>query len=121
MKRNEVRIGNIIECTWYDMDKVYTEIIPININDLIDIEDEDYKPVPLTEEWLLKCEQIEKIADGLFVFKLPFNYEIRIVEGKKGYTFWVQNTLLSANIDYLHHLQNFYFTIKNEELTFNLK
>lgn len=52
MKRNEVRIGNIVENTWYDMDKVYTEIISIKINDLIDIEDEEYKPIPLTEDWM---------------------------------------------------------------------
>jgi len=77
---------------------------------------EDIEPIPITEDVLVKLEKIEKKADGLFILKLPFNYEIRIIEGKKGYTFWVQNTMISASIDHIHQLQNLYFTLTNEEL-----
>jgi len=79
-------------------------------------DNEEIEPIPLTEYILLELEKIEKKADGLFVLKLHFDYEIRIIEGKKGYTFWVQNTMISASIDYLHQLQNLYFVLTNQEL-----
>jgi len=100
-------------------DKKYSDKYIIELFDgsgLIDCTLNEIEPIPLTEYILLELEKIEKKADGLFILKLHFNYEIRIIEGKKGYTFWVQNTMISASIDHLHQLQNLYFTLTNEEL-----
>jgi hypothetical protein len=100
-------------------DKKYSDKYIIELFDghgLINCTLDEIEPIPLTKDILLKLEKIEKKADGLFVLKLHFDYEIRIIEGKKGYTFWVQNSLISANIDYLHQLQNLYFALTNQEL-----
>jgi hypothetical protein len=100
-------------------DEKYSEKYVIELFDgagLINCTLEEIEPIPITEDVLLCLEKIEKKADGLFFLKLPFNYEIKIIEGKKGYAFWVQNTLISASIDHLHQLQNLYFTLTNQEL-----
>jgi hypothetical protein len=105
-------------------DKKYSDKYIIELFDgagLIDCALDELEPVPITEYILLKLEKIEKKADGLFILKLHFDYEIRIIEGKKGYTFWVQNSMISANIDYLHQLQNLYFALTNQELKKNEK
>jgi len=100
-------------------DKKYSDKYIIELFDgagLIDCTLDEIEPIPLTEYILLELEKIEKKADGLFILKLNFDYEIRIIEGKKGYTFWVQNTMISSSIDHIHQLQNLYFTLTNEEL-----
>lgn len=78
------------------------------------------KEIQLSDEILSNCNKIEKIADGLFEMSILFDYKIRIIEGKKGYTSWVQNTLLSASIDYLNQLQEFYKLLTGDELIFEL-
>lgn len=100
-------------------DKKYSDKYIVELFDgagLINCTLDEIEPIPITEEVLLCFEKIEKRAEGLFVLKLFFDYEIRIIEGKKGYTFWVQNTMISASIDHLHQLQNLYFALTNQEL-----
>lgn len=140
MKRNEVREGNIVENIWYDVfsGKFCSEIISININDLIDIEDEnDYKPVPLTEEWMkifsIKENHLYRKGSGCYSINFETNrtYEgcqLRIeFRANKVKVIFAQFENLRETFEfhydceYVHELQNIYYTLKKEELTFNLK
>lgn len=101
MKTNELRIGNFTQSAGGIVFKVTSEDLQfIEAGSLA-------KPIPLTEEWLLKCS---------FKFK------------KLGYNnLSVSNHLLSGNfffmiggyakqIYYVHELQNLYFALTGKEL-----
>ncbi len=116
MKSNELRIGNwlgynnlpVFQMTSYELDNFYeTENLEY------DDRDKYYKPIPLTEEWLLK-----------FGFKLNFNLihekkDIRIerIDGFFYYT-WHYNRRCYGQIKlkHVHQLQNLYFALTGEEL-----
>lgn len=77
------------------------------------------KPIPLTEEWLLKAgfEIIGKLdmpnsPSDWFYSKNDFPFSITYVNKK----------LQFSNIDlkHVHQLQNLYFALTGEELNFNL-
>lgn len=58
MKAQELRIGNYIQhfyhgkCTHDKND--WIEVNPLDILSILEDEIEDYRPIPITEEWLLK-------------------------------------------------------------------
>lgn len=81
----------------------------------------NFKPIPLTEEWLLKFGfelLVRKSSDGykntIFSMKNP---SWTLMELDKGYgvKFWQGNSLL-----YVHQLQNLYHCLCGEELTIKL-
>ncbi len=110
MKANELRIGNFV---WEEYGGLY-EILMMSPNyvDLVkpfmlvsgryDIE--TIKPIPLTEEWLLKF--------GLMSIKTELG-------------FWNNGDAIyfsygfekSIELKYVHQLQNLYFALTGEELT----
>lgn len=125
MTANELRIGNLV-----DLGNRIAKVIEIGhlacvVVDLEESQDtlEDYertKPIPLTEEWLLKfgfeinrqskeenniwrCYseegffEIEQIGDGFFLD---------------------DNACYGTELNYVHQLQNLYFALIGEELTF---
>ena len=140
MKANELRIGNLV-----DLGNRIAKVIEINhlgcvVVDLEETQDtiEDYertKPIPLTEEWLVKFGFVEikrhthdfeevfyskSIINGqpnhneTLVISLPLNHcEIGEYNIEESY-------LMNINIDYVHQLQNLYFALTGEELEFNL-
>ena len=112
MKASELRIGN------YIFDRY--EIIKIDKYHFALAESfytEDFTPIPLTEEWLLK-----------FGFnKVGSNYENRLIilhtNNKTGtFDFLLNephsNKLIVRVIESVHQLQNLYFALTNEELTY---
>jgi hypothetical protein len=73
-----------------------------------------YKPVSLTEEWLLKFG-FERMADNLYE-KNPLSISFpSTVEITCAHT-W-QTALVGYDISYVHQLQNLYFALTGEELT----
>jgi hypothetical protein len=109
MKQNELRIGNYV----YFEDELLKFDFEMGWNF-------DYiKPIPLTEEWLLKFgfEYVEsynnyKIKTGDYWNSLKF------YEGE-----WCYNNddsdagcYFLTTIKYVHQLQNLYFALTNEEL-----
>ncbi len=119
MKATELRIGNWVEEAhsgeFGQVDMVVLSIIERMSN-------HSYRPIPLTEEWLLKFgfEQMKLYTgDNCFV-KEKFcvlcdgelkNYDLRL-------TFDSDQTI-RVELDYVHQLQNLYFAIIGEELTQN--
>ena len=119
MKANEIRISNLIQ--WEDESE---EII--SIKSIIHDSDDDYlvkfaggsaqlaefKPIPLTEEWLLKFG-FEKLTKR-------FRKEVN----GYWYTVWdsgqfdVDNKAISFNCKYVHQLQNLYFDLTGEDIKY---
>jgi hypothetical protein len=65
------------------------------------------KPIPLTEEWLLKFG-FEKYDDMILYWELD---DVTIWEEKGKYQFFSDK-----NIKYVHQLQNLYFALTEKEL-----
>jgi len=123
MKASELRIGNLV-----DLGNRIAKVIEINhlacvVVDLEETQDtiEDYertKPIPLTEEWLLKFgftdedDYLElQIHESLSIIYV--GYLALIIDGV---IIQVNNT----NSDKVHQLQNLYFALTGEELILNI-
>lgn len=116
LKARELRIGNIISRKgWLPTDNKFYETI-VSHNDITAcfISPETFKPIPLTEDIILKCgfsnaKQInkryfkhDKISGGIYLGANYANYKY---------------TNIIIDIVSLHQLQNLYFVLTNEELT----
>ena len=107
MKANELRIGNFVLTSNDFIVKSYS---PEGLYNLLkDIE--KIKPIPLTEEWLLKFGFEKKLRyAGITVFYIK-SFELKYSHGSD--IFIYDKTL----IKYVHSLQNLYFALTGEELT----
>ena len=133
---NELRIGNLVEyriTDKLDERKEWWEVSEIDADDIhwlskVDTKDEDFRAIPLTEEWLLKFRFKEivftqdrnrewfkmfEIEETDELFSLCFYPEKNIcyLNFDVGYG----NNVL--NIEHVHQLQNLYFALTGSELT----
>lgn len=116
MKVNEMRIGN-----WYDENGATKQVNPNTIEAVWVAERIWCKPIPLTEEWLLKfgfeidgfwAHKTKKISpkkllgymNGGNIFICQIGEHIRFQE------------VFLCNCQYVHQLQNLYFALTSEEL-----
>ncbi len=125
MKAEEFRLGNIIKITTLDMVCVVIGIKPDAIRVNAEIlrghytadKEAVFSGVPLSEEWLVKFGFIferrgEDVADQIW--------------RKKGFEFWQHSEgfchdfLTGGDINYVHTLQNIYYYLIGEELTYAL-
>lgn len=135
MKVNEFRVGNFIywdipekKGTVHKISRITTDNLnttPISLGKSIN----DYKPIPLTELWLVKLgfEKIafldfkhknlkrENIVDGGCILKFANDYsrtnegDITTIESR-GYN------IIGYDIKFVHQLQNIVFFLSGEEL-----
>jgi hypothetical protein len=105
MKAQELRIGNL-----YDNNGNYFVVTPSTIESVFESERVWCKPIPLTEEWLLKFGFEKNITTDLYP---TFSYDILNVNDGIVY---VLNYGFVNHIKYVHQLQNLYFTLTREEL-----
>lgn len=116
MKAEELRIGNLV------LDG--EEVINIDIVSLRYMVDnkgiEIFKPIPLTEEWLLKLgfnvptkHHVLCYDLGLLSIEIPNKY---YPKGRAYFNSWV---FLNEMPKYVHQLQNIYFALAGEELEYN--
>lgn len=124
MKESELRIGNLV----YDEQLEIVENVTINIIQKISLKIEHYKPIPITEEWLLEfgfnkrngeryCDMHEEFEECTYyhfnLLELHYNPEL---------DYYTDNSFsVELKLDYVHQLQNLYFALTYEELTFELK
>ncbi len=111
MEAKELRIGNLL-LTDYDY-LVEVEFIHKNHFDCRELTtgsfvvNGKYKPIPLTEEWLVK-----------FGYRWTNGYGYRFLKGwiklKEGV--W-KSYDLEAEVKYVHELQNLYYALTKKELT----
>lgn len=80
---------------------------------------EEFRPIPLTEEWLLKFGFENKLNEytNLWVKKnnwFHFEYD---QDEKKWFCIMTSGGRTITDIEYVHKLQNLYFSLTGEELT----
>lgn len=120
MKTTEFRIGNFIHWDIPEKVGVTHEIvvikehrintIPISLGESMD----DYLPITLTKEWLLKFGFTE--SNQLFVYKGD-NFQVFIYPNiSDDYFHFSANQWLIVNIWYVHQLQNLIYTLFGVEL-----
>lgn len=116
MKASELRIGN-----WFKEDileQTYAQITAEQILDFYeDPLDDFYKPIPLTEEWLLKFGFISMYSN--YTIKAGDYYNsIKQDCGKWIYSYDESDAgcYELKEIKYVHQLQNLYFALNDKEL-----
>lgn len=123
MKVNELRIGNYIN----EYNKPIT-IDSVHFRDYYEgiTNEEDWSPIPLTEEWLLKfgfsditelcavkTQNTKRFCKSYFVDKCTEQQTLFITLGSRGWTFKGVGAPLYNSV---HQLQNLYFALTGEEL-----
>ena len=111
MKTNELRIGNwVLSCSEGIETKVGMIAVGIDIH---------FKPIPLTEEWLLNfgfekridcINSLYCILAGRVLLEYDFRYNTIDMINRV-------NFHIDIHIQYVHQLQNLYFALTGEELT----
>jgi hypothetical protein len=113
MKASELRLGNLIlfrdNLICLDSNyELFKSLVDISRND------KRYKPIPLSEEWLLKFgfETNDVRYWQISSFRLHINR----------YGEWIFKVVtFEQEIKYVHSLQNLYFSLTGEELTLKNK
>lgn len=121
MKTSDLRIGNlvyfenevqIVSSLHSDNTLRLQKDINSDCHGCYKVTDERIKPIPLTEEWMLKFN-FPKDEDNIFkLSKSIFWLDTGFMQVANGYT-----PLLNCECKYVHQLQNFYYCIFNKELT----
>lgn len=135
MKAEELRIGNIVYHETWDTELLFVKGVTedrvhleVQNDYLIDAGLQQTKPIPLTEEWLLKFGGIDNSYGQIMIplsgfetnawdciwinFKSHDNKELLSVE--------VFDTKLPfESCQYVHQLQNLFFALTGQELTIN--
>ncbi len=116
MKAQELRIGNLVNdsigrITKVDSIKTLTRIITINGNP-----EQWFKPILLTEEWILKFG-FKRLRDGRYVIgkikKPHWEYDLALFY-HKDFGFYQKSP--TKPVKYVHKLQNLYFALNDKEL-----
>ena len=112
IQANEIRIGNYVNDVCFGSISKFD-----SFKDLCDVElnPEEFEPIPLTEEWLLKFGFA--FQDDSFSIR---NLFIVFFEGKIECYFkdWAVGHLVKLrNLQYVHQLQNLNFALTGYELT----
>ena len=110
IEAKDLRIGNKVD--------LYGSIATIETVDFagIGIAIKEGKPIPLTEEWLLKLGFENSggywiKSNSSFFFGITTNGELMFL--------FDDALTCPANIKYVHSLQNFFFALTGKELTLN--
>ena len=99
MKATELRIGNLVNYNHMSDD----DAITIEIKNLsIDSNLNNFRPIPLTEEWLLN-----------FGFKKGVKGWFKTLSNNCKFNLYMHS---KETYKYVHKLQNLYFALTNEEL-----
>lgn len=123
IKVNELRIGNwVYECIPPTISPVQIwGIKPDRRNHMMinDVEIEAIEPIELTVEWLEKFG-FEKCAGGYYYKKFNEDYNIYVspqnwIELGNGF----DDDVFLTQCDYVHQLQNLWFSLKGEELEYD--
>jgi hypothetical protein len=118
-KKFEIRPSNLVQGTSFSHPRMgiwsdgTSRVTYFGLHTLEDTLNDKYKPIPLTEEWLLKFGFIKTDYDN---FKYYHKGLFQIKHGIKSY--WYQSGDLPVKIEYVHQLQNIYFYLVGEELTY---
>lgn len=115
MKANELRIGNYVTLN-NDVKIVNGNLIKEQQQSEMIIREIYLEPIQLTEEWLLKFGFAWRGLNEKFLTKYtPCGKAV--VNSKNGF-FKLAGVTIEVEIKFVHQLQNLYFALTGEELTF---
>jgi len=125
MQASELRIGNSIENEYLNVDLGMEVWIVVKVDyhilyDLVHDESKKYRPIALTEQWLLDFG-FEKHVTAASVY-VKGNKALSTLDGK--FRFIQGNfvcQLVLAELQYVHQLQNLFYALTGEELTLKEK
>lgn len=109
IKANELRIGNYLNKA------CGVGFFEVTLEDLQHIESgSKCKPIPLTEEWLLKFgfEEVESENGDYFIKE---DFLLKILDTH--FVCIYKSAMVSDELKFVHKLQNLHFELENEELT----
>jgi hypothetical protein len=119
MKANEMRIGNLVkllEGTVFTISSIEQKGFTVqNKEETTWIEAEEFEPIPLTEELLLKFG-FKKTMQWTFSKELVSNLNLVYYLGEKGWSIGYKNYSDFSNLKYVHQLQNLWFSLTGKEL-----
>jgi hypothetical protein len=127
MKANEYRIGNIVYKECFDNDrypyKIEHKITGHDI-ECLDVDGVFYQegqaiPIPLTEDWLLKCGSERDRFNDVFIY-LDKENDLRLYLTNGFIQLCKDHCAPLFNYEYViyvHRFQNLYLSLKGEELT----
>ena len=117
MKASELRIGNYVESSGgWPLRSVNAHGLSTILNEI-----ESYKPIPLTEDWLLKfgfeiSDYYKNYYNGVCSVKYDGDREFILSKDESDANCYT----IDAEIKYVHQLQNLYHALTGEELTIKL-
>ena len=130
MEAKELRIGNYLktdrECQddYVEVVEIYNENYFCTCSAGLNYQKEHVKPIPLTEEWLVRFG-IKKINNSMFrsgalTFQgttLDNGGELhdRIITSRRGFRICLNGKFL-VNLEHVHQLQNLYYSLTQKEL-----
>lgn len=130
MKASELRLNNWVRFSEEQIDFKVIEISEkgiavVNVSEETWIELDQFEPIPLTEEWLVKFG-FKLYPSGYFCLDLGssntyFSIGLKHHKTLNLITEQYESTHLIEfkHIKYVHQLQNLYFALTGEELTLN--
>lgn len=130
MKSTELRIGNYFHYHIEDeMDerKEYDVLEQIDYDDLRCLtqyeDNSEYRPIPLTEEWLVKFHNEDEIEKSKRFPNDITIYDRFLFIWKESYKYWyvvsAYHKEYLTKIEFVHEYQNFIYCLTGEELTLN--
>lgn len=107
MKYTHLRPGNIVEMLFVGPDP-YWSWSYFNVSDYDGIQKYPhiYRPIPLTEEWMVRFGFIGGMKGGI---ALGSKFDINFYDS-------MGICVKTIYVEYVHQLQNLYFELTNEEL-----
>jgi hypothetical protein len=116
MKANELRIGNLVN-EWYGVDKKYF-IKKITAEDIRALDENwrDYKGILLTKKEVIELGFEYNDFEDLYQ---KDGFDVDIEDGVYCHFYLNEYGDWYKDIDYVHQLQNLYFALTGEELTYN--
>jgi len=82
----------------------------------MDFKDGKFKPIPLTNEWIKNFGFTESEAIGVF---FSGKIDLERISSDQGYGVSIHEEPIGLEINYVHQLQNLYYSLTGEELTLN--
>jgi hypothetical protein len=129
---NELRIGNWVDAEIGTLKKpnranivingVYTSTPPPSVQSYIisygrSIDLNNLLPIPLTPEILEKCGFVKQMM-WTYAIDIVGNIKLVYYLGEKGWSIGNKNYSDFSNLNYLHQLQNLYFSLTGTELKY---
>lgn len=122
MKATELRIGNLVKLPTSDNSEYPYIIVASDYCECCNtgIEITSMRPLPLTEEWLVRLGFVGEQTDpeynryynkGDYIVEIPFDNSAMTLSNVS------EDLWIPTNIQYVHQLQNLYFALTGEELT----